>query len=91
MIRKHPNVYTDLSGNFYRPFSFWEQMIKATEWNVLDKILFGSDYPIATAKETADHLRRVNDIVAGTRLPRVPEDKLEEIIHRDALEILGIG
>ena len=91
VVRKHPNVYTDLSGNFYRPFSFWEQMIKATEWNVLDKILFGSDYPIATARETADHVRRVNDIVEGTKLPRVPEDRLEEIIHRDSLGILGIG
>lgn len=90
VIRKHPNVFTDLSGNFYRPFSFWEQMVKATEWNVLDKILFGSDYPITTVQETIDHIRGVNEIVAGTKLPRVPEDKLEEIIHRDSLALLGL-
>ena len=90
VIRKHPHVYADLSGNFYRPFSFWEQMIKATEWNVLDKILFGSDFPITTVQETVDHLRRVNEMVEGTHLPRVPQDAVEEIIHRDALSLLGL-
>ncbi|MDW8215721.1 MAG: amidohydrolase family protein, partial [Roseiflexaceae bacterium] len=50
VIRKHPNIFADLSGDFYRPFSFWEQLIKATEWNVLDKILLGSDYPITTCR-----------------------------------------
>ena len=90
VIRKHPHVYADLSGNFYRPFSFWEQMVKATEWNVLDKILFGSDFPITTVQETVDHLRRVNEMVEGTHLPRVPQDAIEEIIHRDALSLLGL-
>ncbi len=90
VIRKHPNVYADISGNFYRPFSFWEQLIKATEWNVLDKLLLGSDYPITTVQETIDGLRRVNDVVEGTRLPRVPEEAIEAIINRDALTLLGL-
>ena len=90
VIRKHPNVYADLSANFYRPFSFWEQMVKANEWNVMDKILFGTDYPITYVEESIDHLRRVNEIVEGTNLPRVPAEKMEEIIHRDALSLLGL-
>ena len=90
VIRKHPHVYADISGNFYRSFSFWEQMIKATEWNVLGKLLFGSDFPITTVQETLDGLRNVNRIVEGTNLPRVPEDAIEEIIERDALPLLGL-
>ena len=90
VIRKHPNVYADVSANFYRPYSLWEQMIKATEWNVLDKLLFGTDFPVTTVQETIDGLRRVNSIVEGTRLPRVPEEKIEQIIHRDALTLLGL-
>jgi predicted TIM-barrel fold metal-dependent hydrolase len=90
VIRKHPNVYADVSANFYRPYSLWEQMIKATEWNVLDKLLFGTDFPVTTVQETLDGLRRVNSIVEGTRLPRVPEEKIEQIIHRDALALLGL-
>ncbi|MFH1568647.1 MAG: amidohydrolase family protein [Gemmatimonadota bacterium] len=91
VIRKHPNVYADLSANFYRPFSFWEQMVKATEWKVLDKILFGTDYPVTEVQETIDHLRRVNDIVEGTPLPKVPLEAVEEIIHRDSLALLGLA
>jgi predicted TIM-barrel fold metal-dependent hydrolase len=90
VIRKHPNVYADVSANFYRPFSFWEQMIKATEWNVLDKLLFGTDFPVTTVEETIGGLRNVNKVVEGTRLPRVPEEKIEQIIHRDALGLLGL-
>ncbi len=90
VIRKHPNVFADLSGNFYRPFSFWEQMVKASEWNVLDKILFGTDWPITDVTETIDHMRRVNDIVEGTQLPRVDLDAIEAIIERDSLGQLGI-
>ena len=91
VIRKHANVYADISGLFYRAFGYYEAMIKASEWNVLDKLLFASDYPVTTAAETFDALHKVNDIVAGTRLPRVPEDKLEEIIYRDSLALLGLS
>ena len=77
VIRKHPNVYADLSANFYRPFSFWEQLVKASEWNVLDKILFGTDWPVTDVAETIESLRRV--------------DAIEAIIERDSLTLLGIA
>ena len=91
VVRKHPNVYADISGLYYRPFGFYEAMIKATEWNVLDKLLFASDFPVTTATETYDNLRKVNEIVEGTNFPRVPEDKLEAIIYRDSLALLGLS
>ncbi len=90
VVRKHPNVYTDISGLFYRPFGYYEAMIKAAEWNVLDKLLFASDFPVTTAQETYDAVFKVNDIVEGTRFPRVPEDKMEAIIYRDSLALLGL-
>jgi hypothetical protein len=91
VIRKHPNLYADISGTFYRPFSFWEQLVKAAEWNVLHKILLGSDFPVATLQETIDGLRNINRIVAGTNLPRVPEGAIEEIIERDSLALLKLN
>ena len=68
-IRKHPHVYADVSALFYRPWSLYEGMRLVAEWNVFDKLLFGSDYPIATPAETAAGLRRVNEPIAGTGLP----------------------
>lgn len=90
VIRKHANVYADISGLFYRAFSFYEALRKATEWGVLHKLLLGSDFPISTVQETIDGLRGVNDIIEGTQLPRIPEDQIEALIHRNSLELLGL-
>jgi predicted TIM-barrel fold metal-dependent hydrolase len=91
VIRKHPNVYADISGNFYRPWSYWNELRLATEWAVLDKLLFGSDFPIATPQETIDALWTVNDVIEGTSLPQVPLGELEKILHRNSLELLGLA
>jgi uncharacterized protein len=90
VIRKHPNVYADVSALFYRQWSLYSCLRLATEWGVLDKLLFGSDYPVATPAETIDGLRSANEIIAGTALPPVPLDRVEEVIHRDSLSLLGL-
>lgn len=90
VIRKHPNVYADISAQFYRPWSYYNAFRLATEWGVLGKLLFGSDLPIATPQETMDALWHVNDPIAGTQLPPVPEDELQQILERDSLSLLGL-
>jgi predicted TIM-barrel fold metal-dependent hydrolase len=91
VVRKHPHVYADISGGFYRPWSFYTAMVLMTEWGVLDKLLFGSDFPLATATETLAGLRGVNTPVDGTALPRVPFEAVEGIIERDSLALLGLS
>jgi uncharacterized protein len=90
VIRKHPNVYADISAQFYRPWSCYNAFCLAYEWSVMHKLLFGSDLPIATPAETIAGTLRVNDVVEGTSLPRIPEDELEAIIYRDSLSLLGL-
>lgn len=90
VIRKHPNVWADVSAGFYRPWSFYTAMRLATEWNVLPKLLLGSDYPIATTAETIAGVRALNDIPRASGLPGVPEAAIEAIIERDALACLGL-
>jgi len=90
-IRKHPHVYADVSALFYRPWSYYNSMRLATEWSVLPKLLFGSDFPAAgTPTEAMAGLRKVNDLIVGTALPPVPPDAIEAIIHRNSLELLGL-
>jgi len=91
VIRKHPHVYADVSANFYRPWQQYPGMRLATEWNVMDKLVFGSDYPVATPRETLDGTLAVNRVVDGTGLPRVPEDALRAALERDTLSLLGIN
>lgn len=90
VIRKHPNLFADISANFYRPWSCYNAFRHATEWGVLHKLLFGSDYPICTPQETIDALQHVNDVIAGTNLPPVPQDELDKIPYRNSLELLGL-
>lgn len=89
-IRKHPNLFADISGLFYRPWSFYNCLRLAYEWGVMHKLLLGSDFPFSTPQENLDALPRVNDILEGTRLPRVPEEGLAAIIQRDSLQLLGV-
>ncbi len=90
VVRKHPNIWADVSGSVLRPWGHYNAMRMATEWGVLDKLLFGSDYPASTPAETMEKLRDVNSVIRGTALPLVPEDKIEAIIYRDSLALLGL-
>jgi len=90
VIRKHPNVYADISALFYRPWSFYNCMMLAQEWGVLHKLFFGTDYPVSTPQENLDVLHNPNRIVEGTSLPRISETAMKEIIHRDVLSLLGL-
>jgi predicted TIM-barrel fold metal-dependent hydrolase len=90
VIRKHLHVYADVSAGFYRPWSFYTAMRLATEWNVLPKLLLGSDYPIATTGETIAGMRALNDIPRRSGLPGIPEGAIEAIIGRDSLALLGL-
>jgi hypothetical protein len=39
---------------------------------------------------SVDGLRNLNGMLEGTKLPRLNEDEIEKMIHRDGFEILGI-
>jgi predicted TIM-barrel fold metal-dependent hydrolase len=90
VIRKHPNVYADISALHYRPFQFYHSLMLVQEYGVWDKVLFGTDYPFTTVDATLDGLRNLNRIVDGTSLPRLNEEKLEAMIARDTLALLGL-
>ncbi|GGM61857.1 amidohydrolase family protein [Dactylosporangium sucinum] len=92
LMRKAPNLYADISAVHYRPWRYWQAMITAIEYGVTHKLLLGSDFPSATVDQVIEGLRRVNDIVDGTRFPRVPDEVMDAIVHRNwerALPELG--
>lgn len=91
MVRKHPNVYTDISGGIpNRPWWGYQALAECYENGVMHKLLFGSDFPIITIEDTVAALRNVNRFAEGTGMPRIPEEEIEGIIHRDSLALLGL-
>lgn len=90
VIRKHPNVYADISALHYRPFQFYHSLMLVQEYGVWDKLLFGTDYPFTTVNATIQGLRGLNDMLEGTRLPRLDSKQIESLIYRDSFALLGL-
>ena len=90
VVRKHPNVWADVSAQFYRPWSFWNGMRLFYEWGVTQKILFASDWPVTKPQDNIDHLRGLEKFAKDHHLPVIPPAEIEGIIERDALDCLGM-
>jgi predicted TIM-barrel fold metal-dependent hydrolase len=88
VIRKHPHVYADVSALFYRPWQLFHSLMLVHEYGVWHKLLFGTDFPITTVDDSLAGLRSL----ASIKIDRfsLPADKIEEMIHRDALPLLGL-
>lgn len=90
LIRKQRHWYADVSALYYRPWQFYNALVMAMEYGVLNRLLFGTDYPFTTPASTIEALRKVNQVTEGTRLPRIPDAAIEALIHRDSLTLLGL-
>jgi len=90
VIRRHPHVYADLSALYYRPWQFYNSMRLLVEYRTEAKVLFGSDFPFTTTADSIAGVRGLDGILAQSGLPPVPAQVLEDIIHRDALKLLGL-
>lgn len=90
-IRKHPNVYADISALHYRPFQLFHSLMLVQEYGVWNKVLFGTDYPFTTVNATIEGLRKLNKFTENTGLPKLNEKAIEEMIYRDSLTILGLN
>lgn len=90
-IRKHENVFADLSALHYRPFQLYQSLMLAQEYGVWHKLLFGTDFPFTTVNATLAGLRALNGMLEGTKLPRLDEREMEAMIARDSLQLLGLS
>lgn len=90
LLGKHPHVYADVSGLLGRPWQAYNAMVNANQYGVMDKLLFGSDFPYTSAAECIEALYSLNQIAQGTNLPLVPRESLRGIVERDAISLLGL-
>lgn len=90
VIRKHPNVYADCSALHYRPFQLYHSLMLVQEYGVWEKVLFGSDFPFTTVSASITGIKNLNGMLEGTSLPRLNEAKIEDLVERNSLQVLGI-
>ena len=90
LLAKHPRIYADIAGISRHPWLSYNALMPAHEYGVIDKLLFGSDFPHRSPAECIEALYSLNQISAGTTLAVIPRQKLRGIVERDALALLGI-
>lgn len=91
LLGKHPRVFADISGLIRRPWQAYNALVLAHQFNVMDKVLFGSDFPFFTAAEAIESVYRLHETTQGTNLPSVPRETLRSMVERDALSALRIA
>lgn len=90
LLGKHNHVFADVSGLLSRPWQAYNALVSANQYGVIDKLLFGSDFPYTNATECIESLYSLNQIAQGTNLPLVPREALRGIVERDAISLLGL-
>ncbi len=91
LLGKHTNVYADVSGLLSRPWQAYNALVAAHESQVIEKLLFGSDFPFTSITECIEALYSINQLAQGTNLPVVPRESLRGIVERDTLGLLGLA
>jgi predicted TIM-barrel fold metal-dependent hydrolase len=89
VLRSNRHVYADISGVWSRPWDGYLALRNAIEWDVTEKLLFGSDFPFWTPKGALEDLRALPERF-GPPLPPIDPDVLDRVINRNSLELLGL-
>lgn len=87
VVRKHPNVYTDISALTSRPLQFQHGLVAAGEYGCTKKLLFGTDFPFDNMGRTRAMLTAWRD---DATQPEVVRACARSILTTDPLEVLGL-
>jgi uncharacterized protein len=90
LLGKHQNVYSDIASLLRRPWVAYDALVRAHQFGVIDKLLFGSDFPFTTAGECIETIYTINQMAMGTNMPTIPRESLRGIVERDVISLLGI-
>lgn len=90
VLRKNTHVFADISGIWSRPFDGFHALVRAQEWQVIDKLLFGSDFPLWTPEIAINGLYEISEFRAGN-LPNVRRETIDTILEQDSLSKLQLG
>ena len=83
LIRKHPNLFANVSALHYRPVRYYQALTSAVEYGVEHKLILGSDFPSATLPQVIAGQHKVNDILEGTKFPRISDEVIHNILYEN--------
>lgn len=90
LLSKHRNVLADISGLLDYPWKAYTALLAAYQAGVMDRLLFGSNFPYGNTAACIELLYSINQFSHGTAMPAIPREQLRRIVEREALGLLGI-
>lgn len=90
VMRRHPNVFGDVAALYRRPRMLMDGLSAAREYGVLDKVLFGTDYPFTSVAGSIDGITRVVEAMSAAFPGHVGPEDLEALLHRSTFELLEL-
>jgi predicted TIM-barrel fold metal-dependent hydrolase len=88
LLRKHKQIYTDLSARFYRKWELFTGMMQLIDYKVIPQVLFGSDFPMQSPVAAADMFRELEAYTHDYALPRISGEVIEDIIYNRPLSLI---
>ncbi len=90
VLRKNRRVFSDVSASWFRPADGHRALIRAQEWGVVDKLVFGSDFPLWTPTDAIAGLTALGEIEVPEGAPTLAKETLDWILTGDQRPALGI-
>jgi predicted TIM-barrel fold metal-dependent hydrolase len=90
VIRRHEHLFIDTSALDTRPWQLAQALACAAEYRVLDRVLFGSDYPFSTVERTSAGLAEAAGLCRRVGIAEVTPEDVSAIRERDSLRLLGL-
>ena len=95
LLRKHKNIYTDISTNIGRdsfssehPMAWLLYKIKSYA-GCIDRVFFGSDYPFYMQGETIHCLNKAVNLLNEKQDGFITNDDIEKILYKNALNLIN--
>jgi predicted TIM-barrel fold metal-dependent hydrolase len=92
LMRKCRNIYTDISALCARPMELAWHLVLAKDYGLMDRVLWGTDYPVCNPKKFIDWIKNdLNEIVNGCGWPTFSDQEINQILGENAIKFLGLG
>ncbi|HDX9612666.1 hypothetical protein COF80_25735 [Bacillus toyonensis] len=91
LLKKYKNVYTDLSiVSFYQPIDEMCNIFQmAKEQGVINKLIWGTDYPMCTMEESIDRFKIIKKRLEEQGA-HITEEEWDQIFYKNAEKLLQL-
>ena len=91
VLRKNRRVFSDVSASWFRPADGSRALVRAQEWQVVEKLLFGSDFPLWTPAEAGEGLLALREMSLTAGMSPIAADTIDWLLHGDPRPALGLA